>query len=630
MATAPEKYGSVAFLAPSEATAGVSSATRVYAFGSCPIGDLNTVIPITSMSEAALKLGCHPGDGYTLSEMMVAAFEVVGLGEVLCIPVSHDMAYSDAWKGVEELETGVYTYDKCRREDPGTVNILVAPSVTDRAFISALIGLCQSKTGEDIQSYLIYDVAGDASQIKEGGFVDLDAISEAKLFKEGCATAVWGCVRTSGGYSISGAAVRACVQAVSDAQNGAPSRVGGNIPLGSVVGIDGRGFGVAKRYPLFPNIAGSVGVDGDQADLSDLFSNPIISSHTYGYNLSNLLPMFAPNLSAEQFPGHLIMADGSIRRSVFEMTNGANSWSFKPVSGIDNGESIQGIIVYDKQGDVLANPFGLMVSATYNSSPIDLTSVLNAGTVNYVASCGGVYPYLTIVPQSVSLGGAGFLYDASKREKVVDPVNIVMGAVGNQPIIEGNVCFALNDSDADIQAFVNGNGDVDAFTMIVRKGGYNDLITLRKSEANSLSADGICAILCKYGTNYTWGDHTSAFFHNSVPDERDRFENGMRMQQYLANWLLLTFNPVIDDGMDLQLRNDIILACQTKLNSLVGMGALIGQPTCTFEAAENSLDSIKEGHFVFTIRTTTTLPAKYIVFKVIWTEAGLSVYTEEA
>ena len=193
-----------------------------------------------------------------------------------------------------------------------------------------------------------------------------------------------------------------------------------------------------------------------------------------------------------------------------------------------------------------------------------------------------------------------------------------------------NVCFALNDSDEDIQAFVNGNGDVDAFTMIVRKGGYNDLITLRKSDANSLSADGICSVLNKYGTHFTWGDHTSAFFHNQVADERDRFENQMRMLQYICNWFILTFGAVIDDGMTLQLRNDIIGATQAKLNGLVALGALIGQPRCTFEAASNSKDEIAMGHFVFDIRVTGTIPTKYLKAKVRYTDEGLSIYSMEA
>ena len=55
MATAPELYDVAAQIVKSVAQAGISSATRVYAFGSCPIGDLNTVVPVTSMSEAAEK-----------------------------------------------------------------------------------------------------------------------------------------------------------------------------------------------------------------------------------------------------------------------------------------------------------------------------------------------------------------------------------------------------------------------------------------------------------------------------------------------------------------------------------------------------------------------------------------------
>ena len=94
----------------------------------------------------------------------------------------------------------------------------------------------------------------------------------------------------------------------------------------------------------------------------------------------------------------------------------------------------------------------------------------------------------------------------------------------------------------------------------------------------------------------------------------------------VCNWFILTFGPIIDDGMTLQLRNDIILATQTKLNSLVAVGALIGQPTCTFEAAENPKDEIAMGHFVFNIRVTGAIPVKYLVAKVAYTDAGLSIY----
>ena len=102
------------------------------------------------------------------------------------------------------------------------------------------------------------------------------------------------------------------------------------------------------------------------------------------------------------------------------------------------------------------------------------------------------------------------------------------------------------------------------------------------------------------------------------------------MTQYIANWTILTFGNIIDDGMTLQMRNNILMAIQTKLNSLVGIGALIGTPSCTFEALDNPKEEIAKGHFVFNIRVTGTIPAKYLVFKVRYTDDGLKVYTSEA
>ena len=102
------------------------------------------------------------------------------------------------------------------------------------------------------------------------------------------------------------------------------------------------------------------------------------------------------------------------------------------------------------------------------------------------------------------------------------------------------------------------------------------------------------------------------------------------MTQYIANWTVLTFGNIIDDGMTLQMRNNILMAIQTKLNSLVGIGALIGTPSCTFEALDNPKEEIAQGHFVFNIRVTGTIPAKYLVFKVRYTDEGLKVFTSQA
>ena len=615
----PEKYDVVGHIVSSEAQKGVSSATRVYFFGSSPKGELGREYAITSEAEAAAedKLGCHAGDGYSLSEAVVAAFHVAGLGQIICIPVSHDLAYSSAWIGDEEQETGIYAYNRILRESPGTVNLLCAPSVTDAQFLAKLNNLC--KPEDDIKSYMIYDVPGSSDQISAGGFANPDPISEAK---QGCladpyATAVWGNVRTSGGYSISGAAVRTCLQAVKDAEYGVPARVGGNLPVNAVVGVDGRLFGNAGRYPLFPNVDSSISA-ASTSDIDDIFINPVISSRAWSYSLSRTLPMFANGLDDAPFPAHVVMNDGEIREITALMTCTASTWAFKPKEhDIKAGESIVAFIAYDKKDDVLRNPVVIAISATYADTDIDLTTAMS-GSVNYIGSCDSLAPGLYLMPQSVKVGGVGFMYDG--KDVVQKPIKIVLQDA--QPVLDGEVCYALKAED--LSAFYLAYDA--ARSVIIRDHAYDDIIQIRRVDANAMSADGVDCIRSRYGSYITWGDHSSKFYNDSVEDERDRFENQMRMLQYICNWFVLTYGGIIDDGMTLQLRNDIILAVQTKLNTLVGIGALIGQPSCTFESEDNSKDEIAQGHFVFNIRVTGTIPVKYLVAKVRYTDQGLSVY----
>lgn len=619
MADQEEFYGVESYLDSSEAQTGVSSATRVYFFGSCPKGELGRAYSISGAVSADDLLGAVPGNGYSLSEA-VAAMETCGLGRAIFIPVSHEMSYSDAWIGSAANETGVYAYEKCLREDPGTVNILCAPGVTNTDFLGALAARCHAEDGE-IKSYLIYDVVSDASQVREGGYADPDAISATKVSYGGCSTAVWGCVRTSAGYSVSGSAIRACLQALSDREQGAPSRVGGNLALTKMVGIDGKYFGTAGKYPLFLNVDSTIGADSASA-LSDLFDNPTISSHPLSYSLSKVLPMFEKNITAKQFPAHVVMQDGSLRSVVVSMTNTDVAWGFVFVSGVVKGESITALIGYDKVGDKLLNPVVIPFSATYAGEALDLTSALS-GDVNYVSASDGVTEGIAIIPQSVKVGGVGFVYEGGHIVK--DLVPIVEGELG-QPVIEGDACYGIYESE--LEAFV-AHADDDRH-MDIRKGAYEGLIVLKKDDANKLSADGICSWLNKYGTFYSYGDHTSAFKNNKVADERWRFENQERMAEYMANWTILSFGNIIDDGMTLQMRNNILMAIQTKLNSLVGIGALIGTPTAEFIALDNPTANIAQGHFVFNIKITGTIPAKYLVFKVKYTDEGLKVYTSDA
>lgn len=232
-----EAYGSYASIERSEAQAGVSTATNLYFFGSCPSGEIGKVYYITSYADAAAKLGITDGGmEYTLAQAAVAAFQIVGIGHAYFIPVSNSTTYSSDWLGSAAAETGIYVYNRILRESPGVVNLLCAPGVTNGSFLQALVGLCSNADG--IKSYAVYDLPCGASDIDaETGFPDPEAIIANKNVSSEYASAVWGTLETSGNDIISGAAVRACLLAKADAENDAPARVGGYLNVQNVIGM---------------------------------------------------------------------------------------------------------------------------------------------------------------------------------------------------------------------------------------------------------------------------------------------------------------------------------------------------------------------------------------------------------
>ena len=160
--------------------------------------------------------------------------------------------------------------------------------------------------------------------------------------------------------------------------------------------------------------------------------------------------------------------------------------------------------------------------------------------------------------------------------------------------------------------------------------GYYPII-LSESLATQLSSDGICSVI-NYGGGlwHTWGDHTSAFFGGTVSDERARFDNTIRMNIMITNRFQLKYRFEIDNPMTLQMRNDVINEELDYLNSLVAIGGLIGEPSVEFRAADNGSDQVSQGYFTWTTQDTPTIPAKYMLNKVAYTQAGLSVYTQNA
>jgi hypothetical protein len=232
---ATENYGSYGELGKSQAITPVSTDTVLIGIGACSGGDLNKPYVITSVADYASQLDGAVDDGFNLSELVVAAFQVANINKIIIIPVSHTKAFTQAdYLGNAGLFTGVYAIESYLRNNPSTVNLVVAPGVTDSTVLAALNGVCLKADGH-WQSYMIYDLPENADQINTSNIAIPADIVEDKQLSSDHARAVWGHIKTSGGYIISGAAVQACVMARTDADYGDPERNGGNLALDGII-----------------------------------------------------------------------------------------------------------------------------------------------------------------------------------------------------------------------------------------------------------------------------------------------------------------------------------------------------------------------------------------------------------
>lgn len=403
-----ELYGTEARIVDSIGSIGVSTDTQLFFIGTAPSGDLNKPVTVTSMADAKTRLGLEPGDGHNLTDAAIAAFQIAGLSKIICISISHDAdASASAYLGDASLGTGIYAYEQALRDAPSATNLICIPRMVDSSVLAAMIALCKGADG--LKSYMIIDNDFSNNHINANGYPVSSEIVSDKVYADEYASVVWGYIKTSANYIVSGAAIRACMMAKSDAAKGVPYRVGGNLSLSGVSAI---------------------------------------------------------------------------------------------------------------------------------------------------------------------------------------------------------VCKHVEDGQ---------NDDPDVITWPVVK--------MTKTIANELSADGICSFRNRSGNIITWGDHTSEFSGGTIADELGRFENRIRMNLMIANRWVIKYEPVIDDPLDLSMRESILNEQKDYLNSLVGIGALIGEQSVEFIAAENPIDNITQGQFVWNISTTATNPFKYGLVKVAFSSRGLSVYT---
>lgn len=146
--------------------------------------------------------------------------------------------------------------------------------------------------------------------------------------------------------------------------------------------------------------------------------------------------------------------------------------------------------------------------------------------------------------------------------------------------------------------------------------------------SNKLNENGITTAIYWGGRYIIWGPHTAAYIYGQVTDARAIFDNSIRMMMYVTNDFQREHALTIDSPMTKALADTILNREQEKLDALVAIGALIGEPVCEFRESENSTTQLMEGDFVWSNKITPTPPFKSGTLKVAYTDEGFSSYFE--
>ena len=144
--------------------------------------------------------------------------------------------------------------------------------------------------------------------------------------------------------------------------------------------------------------------------------------------------------------------------------------------------------------------------------------------------------------------------------------------------------------------------------------------------ANTLNENGITT-LCFWGGKWVlWGPHTAAFTYGADVDGRAIFDTNVRMLMHITNSFQLDHGTEIDSPLTPQDTDAILNAEREKLDTLTGIGALIGTPTVEFVESSNPTSEMMNGDFVWDFSATPTPPFKSGTARVSYTDEGFAAF----
>ena len=146
--------------------------------------------------------------------------------------------------------------------------------------------------------------------------------------------------------------------------------------------------------------------------------------------------------------------------------------------------------------------------------------------------------------------------------------------------------------------------------------------------ANTLNEKGVTTA-CFWGGQWVlWGSHTAAFAYNGNTDARAIFDVNIRMLMHITNGFQLRHGTEIDSPMTPQDKDTILNEEREQLDTLVGIGALIGTPSVEFVESANPASEMVNGDFVWDFSATPTPPFKSGTARVCYTDEGFAAFFE--
>ena len=145
---------------------------------------------------------------------------------------------------------------------------------------------------------------------------------------------------------------------------------------------------------------------------------------------------------------------------------------------------------------------------------------------------------------------------------------------------------------------------------------------------NGLNEKGITTA-CFWGGQWVlWGPHTAAYTYNGSMDARSIFDVTIRVLMYITNNFQQDHGTKIDQPMTPQDKETILNEEREKLDTLLGIGALIGTPSVDFVETANPVSDMMNGDFVWDFAVTNTPPFKSGKARVGYTDEGFAAFFE--